>query len=124
MNSIQKRFLMFLIGCIGVRFFLAWLAKTIDKKYLPVMGLLALGPVIGFLYIYFTKSRKTGAEVFGGKIWWNFMRPVHALLYFTFSVLAFQKSNFAWIFLLIDVVIGLLAFLNYHYSEGNFSRLF
>lgn len=88
------------------------------------MGLIALGPMLGFLYIYFTKSRNTGAEVFGGKIWWNFMRPIHALLYLTFSVLAFQKSNFAWIPLLIDVVIGLLAFLNYHYFENNFSTLF
>ncbi len=124
MNSIQKRFLMFLIGCIGFRLLLVWLAKTIDKRYLPVMGLIALGPMLGFLYIYFTKSRNTGAEVFGGKIWWNFMRPIHALLYLTFSVLAFQKSNFAWIPLLIDVVIGLLAFLNYHYFENNFSTLF
>ena len=124
MNAIQKRFLMFLIGCIGFRFLLVWLAKTVNKKYLPLMGLLALGPVIGFSYIYFTNSRNTGAEVFGSKIWWNYMRPIHALLYLIFSVMAFKESTSAWIPLLIDVSVGLLAFLNYHYSEDNFSRLF
>ena len=123
MNKIQKRFLMFLIGCIGVRFLLAWIAKTINKKYLPIMGLLALGPAIGFLYIYFIKPRNTGLEVQGGKIWWNFMRPLHALLYLTFAFLAFNKNDNAWIALLIDVLVGLIAFLNYHFKEGNFSKL-
>ena len=38
MKKIQKRFLAFLIGCIGVRFLLAWTAKTINKKYLPIIS--------------------------------------------------------------------------------------
>lgn len=124
MNKIQKRFLMFLIGCIGARFLLAFTAKKINRKYLPIMGLLALGPAIGFLYIYFIKPRDTGLEVQGGRIWWNFMRPLHALFYLTFAFLAIKKNDNAWIALLLDVLIGLIAFLNYHYKEGNFSKLF
>ena len=29
--------------------------------------------------------RKTGKEVFGSKIWWNDLRPVHASLYILFA---------------------------------------
>ena len=30
MNTIQKRFALFLIGCIGLRSFLVYIAKTVD----------------------------------------------------------------------------------------------
>ena len=124
LNTIQKRFLLFLIGCIGTRSLLVYLAKVINKEYLPYMGLILLMPAVGFLYIYLTNSRQTGAEVFGKKIWWNKLRPVHAVLYILFAVLAIKKEPYAYIPLLVDVLIGLIAFLTYHYSEGNFSKLF
>ena len=123
MNSIQKRFLSFLIGCIGVRFLLVAIANKLDLHYLPIMGYLAILPAIGFLYIFFTGSRKTGLEVQGDKIWWNFMRPIHALLYLAFAYLAISKNRDSWKALFLDVVIGLIAFLSYHFSEDNFSKL-
>lgn len=124
MNDIQKRFLLFLFGCITVRALFAYVAKTIDVKYLPYLGALAVLPAIGFLYIFFTKSRETGREVFGEKIWWNNLRPLHALLYLTFAYLAFQKKPSSWIPLAIDVCIGLISFLTFHYTQGNFQNLF
>lgn len=109
-----KRILLFLIGCMSARLFLVYLAKTLSKKHLKYMGYLALIPAIGFAYIYLTGSRKTGGEVFGDKIWWNNLRPVHSLLYFIFVYMAIHSSDKAYIPLLIDVVIGLIAFLFYH----------
>jgi hypothetical protein len=106
--------LLFLIGCVGVRTALAIFAKTINIKYLPYIGYLALIPAIGFIYIYLTGSRKTGAEVFGDMIWWNDIRPIHAVLYILFALYAINKKSYAWIILLIDVIFGLLAFLNFH----------
>jgi hypothetical protein len=123
MNNIQKRFLLFLIGCIGTRLFFVYLAKTISNKYLNLLGYLALMPAIGFMYIYLTDSRKSGAEVFGDKIWWNDLRPVHAILYTMFALSAINGIKQSWIFLLIDVIIGLIAFLTYHYFAGDFSKL-
>lgn len=124
MNIVQKRFLLFLIGCIPVRLLLVYLSKTLSTKYLTWMAYLALIPAIGFFYIYLTNSRKTGGEVFGDKIWWNNLRPVHGLLYMVFAVLVFTKNtNIAWIPLLIDVLIGLSNFFYYHYSVGNFTQL-
>ena len=124
MNNIQKRFLLFLICCIGLRSLFVVIAKNIDIKYLPYLGYLALLPTLGFIYIFATDSRKTGAEVFGEKIWWNNLRPVHALLYGLFAYNAINKNHNAWIYLLIDVLIGLSSFLIFHYFNGDFSKLF
>ena len=124
MNDIQKRFLLFLVGCIGTRSFFVILAKYIDIKYLPILGYLALIPAIGFIYIYLTGSRKTGGEVFGKKIWWNELRPIHGFLYLMFAYKAILRKKTAWVYLLFDVIIGLISFLIYHYMEGNFNKLF
>lgn len=115
MDNLKKRYILFLIGCIGVRSLFVIISKHINKKYLPYLGTLALFPAFGFLYIYFTGTRKTGAEVFGSKIWWNSLRPIHGLLYLCFAYLAIYKNNYAYVPLLIDVIIGLTAFLDYHF---------
>jgi len=68
MNNLQKRFLLFIIGCIGSRLLLVLISKYSPIQYLPIFGYIALVPAIGFIYIYLTRSRKTGGEVFGDKI--------------------------------------------------------
>ena len=123
MNNIQKRFLLFLIGCIGVRLLFVFISKYANNEYLPYLGYLALIPMIGFFYIWLTGSRKTGGEVFGDKIWWNHLRPIHGLIYGLFAYAAINKNENAWIYLLIDVVIGLVSFLRHHYLEGNIKYL-
>lgn len=123
MNNIQKRFLLFLIGCIGTRSVFALIAKNISVNYLPYLGYLALLPAIGFIYIYLTGSRQTGAEVFGEKIWWNDLRPLHSLLYFLFAYNAIIGNKQAWIYLLVDVLVGLISFVFFHYKNGDFSKL-
>ncbi len=124
MNNIQKRFLLFIFGCIVVRLLFVYIAKNISLQYLPILGYLALIPAIGFLYLFFSGSRKRGGEVFGDIIWWNNLRPLHAILYLLFSYNAILKNNNAWIYLLIDVIIGLVSFLIFHFYSGNFSYLF
>jgi hypothetical protein len=124
MNHLQKRFLMFLIGCIGIRSLFVIIAKYINVKYLKYLGYIALLPAIGFIYIYLTGSRKTGPEVFGEKIWWNNLRPIHSILYFLFAYNAIIGNKHSWIYLLIDVLIGLISFLVYHYLNGDFYKLF
>jgi hypothetical protein len=123
MNDLQKRFLIFLIGCIGMRTLFVIIAKNSSEKYLKYIGYLALLPAIGFTYIYISGSRKTGAEVFGGKIWWNNLRPLHAFLYFLFAYNAINGNKNAWMFLLIDVVVGLISFSTFHYYNGDFSKV-
>lgn len=124
MNTIQKRFLLFIIGCIGSRSLLVYLAKNASEKNLMYMGYLALLPAIGFIYIYFSGSRQTGGEVFGEKIWWNNLRPIHSLLYFVFAYNAINGNKMAWIYLLIDVILGLISFLYHHFYSGDYKMLY
>ena len=111
----QKRLLLFLIGCIGVRTLIAFIARAVPLSILPYMGFAALFPIIGWIYIYLTNSRQTGPEVFGDKIWWNSLRIPHAILYSLFAIFAFQKNPNAWYFLLVDVILGFVAFITYHF---------
>ena len=123
MNKIQKLFLYFLLGCVGDRLSIVMIAKEINKKYLKYLGYLALLPAIGFMYVYVTGARK-GLGVFGEKIWWNHLRPVHSILYFLFAYNAIIGNKQAWIYLLIDVSISLVSFLIEHYVNGDFKLLF
>ena len=123
MNQLQQRFLMFLIGCIGVRSLFVVTAKYINTEYLKYLGYAALLPAIGFMYIYLSGSRKTGAEVFGEEIWWNNLRPVHSILYFLFAYNAIIGNSQSWIYLLVDVLIGLTSFSIHHYANGNIAKV-
>jgi hypothetical protein len=120
MTQLQKRILLFLFGCIGVRSLFVIIAKTINTNYLNYLGYLALLPAIGFIYIFLTGTRESGPETFGNKIWWNNLRPIHAILYLLFAYNAIIGNKKAWIYLLIDVVFGLISFLIYHYIKGDF----
>ena len=123
MNSIQLRFLLFLLFCITTRVLLVILAKYVDKYYLPYLGGIAVVIAVSFLVIYLGGYRRTGLETMGQTIWWNNLRPVHAILYLTFAVLAFRRDDYSWVPLAVDVVIGFTAFMVYHGYSGNFKKL-
>ena len=123
MKPLHKRFLGFLLLCIPLRLLFVYIIKNTAKLYLPYLGILSLLPAIGFTIIYFGNYRKTGMETFGKKIWWNNLRPVHALLYFLFAYLAINKSDISYIPLFVDVMIGLISFIIYHYHVGSFALL-
>lgn len=100
-----------------------YLAKNANVTYLKYMGYLSILPAVGFFYLFLTGSRKTGPEVFGDKIWWNVLRPIHGLMYFLFAYNAINGDAFAWIYLLVDIVVGLVSFLLFHYYNDDFSKL-
>ena len=116
MKEIQKRMLLFLVGCIGARLSLVLIAKYSSETIQHLLGVVALCISIGFLYFYISGTRTTGPETFGDKIWWNSLRPFHAATYLIFGILAIKGiQNEAWKFLLLDVSVGLGAFLIHHF---------
>jgi hypothetical protein len=123
MNTIQIRFLLFLIGCIGSRLLFTAVSAFASGWFLPLLGFIAMIPVLGWFYIIFIGERDTGVEVMGDKIWWKPLRPIHMLLWFFFAWLAIQGNRRAWMVLLVDTLFGLGAFLVYHGSQGNFRKL-
>ncbi len=117
LTTLQKRIALFLIGCMGVRILIAYGAKVAPSWSLPWLGYLALVPAAGFLWIWATGARQTGAEVFGARIWWNALRPIHAAMYLAFAAAAIGwRWPHAWIFLAADVMLGLAAFLWHHFG--------
>ena len=123
MNNIQKRFLLFLFGCIPTRLALVYLAKNISINYLPILGYITLIIAISFAYLFLSGTRQTGVEVFGDKIWWNNLRPIHATLYLIFSYYAINKMREGWIYLLVDVIFGLFSFLIFHYINNDLKNI-
>ena len=111
MNFTQQ-FLLFFVGCIGLRSLFVYLAYLANTTYLRYMGYVAILPAIGHFYLFFNDTRKNG--FFGGKLWWNDLRPIHGLLYFLFAYNAIQGNRHAWIYLLFDVLVGSVAFLVFH----------
>jgi len=112
MKSETKRTILFFSVCITLRIFFALCAKN-NPDQLPKLAILALIPAIGWLRIMYCSPRNTGAETFGGKIWWKDLRPIHTINYLLFAYFASQKKNFAYKFLVLDVVIGFLAGINH-----------
>lgn len=102
--------------CILVRLLLVYIAKTISLEKLIYLGYVTILIAVGFIFIYLTKSRKTGLEVGGKKIWWNQLRPVHGLLYLIFSIGALNGYNL-WYLLLLDVIIGITAYVIHYKIE-------
>jgi hypothetical protein len=119
MNDLQKRILLFLFGCVPFRLWLVHLARSLSLERLRVMGILAMIPMVGFLYLYATHSRLQGAETFQQPIWWHPLRIVHFMLYLLFVVTVFTKPESAWLPLMTDVVIGTIAFVMKHTASAN-----
>lgn len=134
MDTLKTRFAYFLLGCIGLRTLLALWARRLGRGdpsgWLPVLGLAGIAVGCGFLLIWATGSRPTGAEVGGGRIWWDRLRPVHGGLWLLFGLWAagalpkgrFPRSR-AWLPLAADTALGLAAFLAHHHSAGSFAAL-
>lgn len=114
---------LFFLGCIPARLLLVWIAYFLlnyDNRNISTFLFITMMIGVGFWTIYGMGWRKTGMEVGGGKIWWNSLRPVHGTNYLLFTLLAYMGWKYAWVFLLIDVVIGIVAELNHIYSYSGF----
>lgn len=114
----QNRIIAFLTLCIGARLALSYLALVLNGQWLKVLSgvLLAIG--IGFLVIYFGDLRKTGIETGGERIWWNYLRPVHGILYLVAGVLLLYKNKFIGSRVIVfDTMIGLAAFINHYFTH-------
>jgi hypothetical protein len=112
MTSIANRKLLFIFGCVLIRIFFIYIAKKASRNQLRLLSIPAL--IIGISFIYQSiKNKKKGA--FGGDTWWSSLRSIHSFLWIIFAILAFNKIKKAYIVLIIDLSIGIIAFIN-HYN--------
>lgn len=123
MSLLGIRLFLFLFGCIGSRIAFTVISAYSTGVMLQFLGVIALLFVIGWIYIIFIGKRDTGPEVFGGKIWWQKLRPIHAFLWGLFAFLALSMNPRAWMVLAVDTSFGLLSFLRHHYINGDLNAL-
>lgn len=121
---------LFFMGCIPARLLLVYISyfllnkrKDEYKEFFLLFLFITLMIGTGFWTIYGMGWRKTGMEVGGGKIWWNSLRPVHGTNYLLFTLLAYMGWKHAWVFLLVDVVIGIVAELVHISHISNISNI-
>lgn len=116
-KQLQKRFAMFLLGCIPIRLLLVYLVASdiVSGVWLKMGAILAGMIAFGFFTIFLGGLRKTGLETGGQPIWWNLLRPVHGVLWGLIAWFAWiNKGSVVWRLLLADVSIGLVSFFVYH----------
>lgn len=123
MNTLQKRFALFLFACIPVRILLAYVASIASLSLLKIIAAGALLIAFSFFYLFAFGARKTGFETFGQPIWWNNLRPLHGILYLLFAINAFKGNRSAYMYLVLDVFIGLVSFIVFHMMNGDFQRV-
>ena len=103
----MKKFIPLIAVCLGLRLFLALMAKyylDLSYKYLIVLYLLIAG---GMMNAFYMQKSCTGKAS-----WWNKIRLLHALLYVLFAVSTLQGKTYGWVFLVVDVVVGFVAFMS------------
>lgn len=111
LSQIQRTFL-FLIFCVGARVGFAWIAYIVHDILLRRVFCIILGLIgTSFAFIYLFGLRKTGIETGGQPIWWNHLRPFHSLMYLSAAAVLWRGYNrWAAALLLVDVIVGLVAF--------------
>ena len=110
---------LFLCACIPFRNSLTMLAFAFRRALPWWVGGLALIPAVGFFVIFAFGLRKTGMETGGKPIGWNYLRPVHGLFWLGFACTVLFLRDImggAWIWLALDTMLGLAAFVAHYYQ--------
>lgn len=101
----------FLLFCITSRIILCLIPIFIPKNILFYYGMLLSIISIVFIYLFITDSRLNAFEA-GGKTWWHNYRLIHGLLFLCAAIYSFKKDTIASLPLGIDVILGLILFIN------------
>lgn len=94
-------------GCVPTRLLIALALLMYPQTWMAVpLAAMALGIAL----IWALGWRRTGPEVNGEHIWWDRLRPLHALLWGAAALLVWSGSpRSAGLLVLADVVIGAVA---------------
>lgn len=108
----HTRQLVFLLVCIPLRLGLAWFAWYSSSPIFSLLiGLAGIGMIVRAAL---RDSGKVPMKGFaGGEVYWN--SYVHGFLYILFALLHYRHFKYAWIVLVLDVVVGLGTAINHYY---------
>lgn len=117
--------------CIPSRLAIAYItSKCISTPCLLAFSGIAIAQAVAWLLI-FTRvfPRDIGIETFGKRIWWNNLRPVHAVLHLLFAFTSLYSVfypttgnssfdfNYASLWLVLDICMGGIARVLHSYGK-------
>lgn len=94
--------------CVPARLVIAVALSLVPLTWLPLFGVAALFGAAGLLYRTVTYNRRQ-VGVFNQPVTWNAARPIHALLWLVFGILAISQNPRARVIPFIDVLVGIVA---------------
>jgi hypothetical protein len=94
--------------CVPARVVVGVVVWFLPERWLPLAGCIALAGVAGLLYRTFTYDEKQ-LGAFNQRVTWNTLRPLHAMIWTLFAVLALSKNPHSKWIPFIDVGFGALA---------------
>ncbi len=119
MEEVHKKILIFCLIFIPIRFAFMYSSNFYSLKYGNVYTLISLIYSFYELYLYFNESSGIRYDYVGNYIITNELRPVHALLFILFSFYLYKHRKHAYIPLLLDIIISIVAFSLYNNLEAN-----
>ena len=111
--EVEQRKSYFIYGCIPVRILLAASLFVAPEARLTVVSTILSAIGVSFAVLYMFKLRMNAPEG-GGKTWWNYFRPLHAVLYLLAAhFLLTGNRRYASMVLIIDVIVGMVAWIDH-----------
>ena len=114
------------IICVLVRCALIYMAYiSLYYSYGPLSSFCSYGPLLfscfyfvaglGCFYHYLTKYRTKGA--FGQNVWWDYLRPIHGILFLSASYFIYMRELYFVPILIIDTVMGISGHVYHRYIK-------
>ena len=104
----------FMFVCIPVRLLIVYAVKKMNKNMLVYAGYIGAIISMSFFYLYFTNGRNVGMETNNKPIWWRHIRIFHSIFYGLFAITALRKLSYSYMFLLADVIFGLVMSIHHY----------
>ncbi len=99
------------ILCVLVRFLFAYFTKIIKNN--KIISFVTFLLSLSFFYLFLFDLRLNAPEA-NGITWWNIVRPIHGSLFLLFTIYYLKKYEFAYNFLLLDTILGIIFFMFHH----------
>lgn len=117
----NKSRVLFWTGCVPARLLMIYIAYCLESgcissKFRKPFVLITTLFSLSFFYWYLSGDRQTGFETFGKPIWWNRLRPIHGAIWGAYSILAFRGVKCAYLALVVDLLIGIIAELSHTFN--------
>ena len=115
----------FFLACILIASYQSRGVQCLFAFYLGGWGLGMLGNFITSEFAEYNSTAwlRTSYGNFGGVVWWQWPRLLHGLLLITFSITAFFRYKWSYLFAFADVLVALFSAIIYYLAVSMISTV-